>query len=170
MKFFESLCESLTRALGLTAFTQWQDDASTQQPVGPHYGLKPIHGKETLRADIKPPQPLQTLFPSSEDEIEQDLGVGIYSHDDLPPGPIFAPPNAPAGFVCDYSAMRGWRHTAGSGMRTAWLEKPIMDSDATGGIYNIFTNYDQYAPIGTHRKVSTLLNLSLASLAHHGVI
>ena len=75
----------------------------------------------------------------------------------LPPGPIFAPPNASPGFRCDYSKMRGWRHAAGSSNRNAWLEKPIMDSDSTGGIYNIFTNYDQYAPIGITRKVGYLV-------------
>lgn len=53
-------------------------------------------------------------------------------------------------------AMRGWRHAAGSANRNAWIEKPIMDDDSTGGIYNIFTNYDQYAPQGITRQVRCL--------------
>ena len=56
-------------------------------------------------------------------------------------------------FVCDYTAMRGWRHTGGAYARGAWLEKEISGDDTTGGVYNIFTNYDQYSPIGIKRKV-----------------
>jgi len=185
MKFFQGLCETITQALGLSAFSSWDQDTSLRQPLGhPYHAVKPIQGKETLR--YEPPQThaiqaLETLFPPNpsgassdqddsfnqrEQEISlqnQKLPVGKSPDSKLPPGPIFSPPNARTGFMCDYSAMRGWRHTAGNNMRANWLEKPIMDSDTTGGIYNIFTNYDQYAPIGTLRKVRLL---SMAPSVH----
>lgn len=172
MKFVQALCETITGALGLTAFSPWGEgrDAGSQ-PF-------PIRGQHTLRGGVEPQptrppvtnqaQPvkaLHTLFPEKyrkaphggEREmamINQKLPNGGEDADpNLPPGPIFAPPNASPNFVCNYSAMRGWRHSAGNGARHEWLEKPIMDTDSTGGIYNIFTNYDQYAPIGTTRSV-----------------
>ena len=181
MKFIQGLCEAVTRALGLSALTPWDHDPQPQQLVGPHFGVKPIQGKEILQPGrhapkplkTQPPQPLETLFPSDpfrhasnnhrapsgerEEEISlqnQKLPVGQSPDTDLEPGPIFSPPNSSPGFLCDYTAMRGWKHVGGSTKRNNWLEKPIMDSDATGGIYNIFTNYDQYSPIGTLRQVS----------------
>lgn len=159
MKFIEGLCETLTRALGLLALSPWNHDTNWQQPVGPSQAEEP-------------PQTLETLFPvspvrapSEEGGISlqyEKLPVGKPPKVTLPDGPIFAPPNARPGFLCNYTAMKGWRHTAGSGMRNAWLEKPIGDEDATGGIYNIFTDYDRFAPIGTIRKVRNAYHLAAA--------
>jgi hypothetical protein len=146
MKFIDSLCETLTRALGLLTLSPWNHDSNLQQAVGPSWGEHP-------------PQALETLFPAFDQQeggisLEYEkLPVGRPPKVELPKGPVFAPPNASPGFTCDYTAMKGWRHTAGPGMRNAWLEKPIGDDSATGGVYNIFTNYDRYAPIGTVRKV-----------------
>lgn len=205
MKFVQALCETVTRALGLSAFSPWDQDTA-QQPVGPvptFHDIK-FKGPETIRGGAhgtpvfethlgQPTQALHTLFPQKpqrqrEDPFKDDpfraqtdrhgapggiRGSSLQAqrlpgwHDQdghhhkeaveddshLPPGPIFAPPNGQSGFVCDYSAMRGWRHAAGSSNRNGWIEKPIMDSDSTGGVYNIFTNYDQYAPTGITRQV-----------------
>ncbi|KAF7504966.1 hypothetical protein GJ744_001547 [Endocarpon pusillum] len=148
MRFIESLCETLTRALGLLSLSPWNQDTRLQQPVGPSQVQES-------------PQALETLFPSTKPFNSQEGGISLqyeklpgakHPKVALPDGPIFAPPNASPGFVCNYTAMKGWRHTGGVGMRGAWLEKPIGDDDDTGGIYNIFTNYDRFAPIGTVRK------------------
>lgn len=164
MKFVQGLCETVTRALGLSAFSSWDRDPAEQHRVGPHGIIQPVEAKETSPATAHLAENLFPL-PSSarhgspgdrEEEISllhQRLPVGAMSEEDLPPGPIFSPPQSRQGFYCDYSAMKGWSHVAGSGNRNAWLEKPITGSDKTGGIYNIFTNYDDYAPIGTVRKV-----------------
>lgn len=155
MKFFEGLCEIVTQALGLSA--SWGHGSHLQQPVGPgpFDAVQPIQGKQPFRVDgPTPPHLMESLFPTEKEiKANERLGNGAPPKGGpLPPGPIFAPPNSSPGFSCDYTAMRGWKHTGGVGMRSAWLEKPIMDSDSTGGIYNIFTNYDQYAPIGVTRK------------------
>ena len=34
MRFFDNLCETVVRALGLSAFTPWGDQSGTQQPLG----------------------------------------------------------------------------------------------------------------------------------------
>jgi hypothetical protein len=158
MKFFEGLCETLTRVLGLSALSPWTHDTNSQQPVGPSQVQEPPHTLETLF----PASPVRAPGEASQLLDEQDSGISLQYQklpagkppiSTLPDGPIFAPPNASPGFVCDYRAMKGWRHSGGGGARNAWLEKPIGNEDATGGVYNIHTNYDQYAPIGTTRKV-----------------
>lgn len=164
MKFFQNLCETVTQALGLSALSSWDREPIDQHGIGPHGVIHPVQAKETLQAT---PPPSERLFPitskaygtpgTREEEISllhQRLPVGALSNEDLPPGPVFSPPQSRQGFYCDYSAMKGWSHVAGSGNRNAWLEKPITGSDTTGGIYNIFTNYDEYAPIGIVRKVN----------------
>ena len=201
MKFIQALCESVTRALGLSTLSGYDDQTSLHKPVDAvgsarhpvnhikgHHVLKgkaqqtsapkarlagPSESLHTLFPDRSHSETLNSLFPDRsrkisgphggqrEDEVslqrEKLPGFPHEPEDEstLPPGPKFKPPNATPGFYCDYSAMRGWRHAAGGASKTAWLEKPIMDSDTTGGVYNIFTNYDQYAPIGTTRKVCT---------------
>lgn len=158
MKFIEGLCEAVTRALGLSAFSPW---SHSQQPVGP---------SQTEDAHIS----LQTLFPNSQDRLPghlQDEGITLpyeklpgvpLPRRPLPPGPKFGPPNASPGFTCDYSAMRGWKHTASGINRNLWLEKPIGDDDSSGGIYNIFTNYDRFVPVGITRKVGSASYLAAA--------
>ena len=187
MKFLQALCETVTRALGLSTLAGYDADEALETPIGRYEHIARIKGAHVLKNDVKahrtlapeqthlaqPTQALHTLFPkndafrtsqySAPDGGERELfhtqeklpGFPNEPEDEskLPPGPVFKPPNASPGFYCDYSAMRGWKHAAGGASKTAWLEKPIMDSDSTGGIYNIFTNYDQYAPIGTLRKV-----------------
>lgn len=185
MKFIDSLCETVTRALGLSALASWDNGASVNQPLGPHGVLKPVQDQHQFQARPTAPPALHTLFPSkpkkaakddfqiygkSEKEASlraQKLDAGSVEDADLPPGPVFHPPNASPDFLCDYTRMRGWRHTGSVGQRNQWLEKPIMDSDNTGGIYNIFTNYDQYSPLGTTRKVCLALP-RLASLLQPG--
>jgi hypothetical protein len=168
MKFFEGLCETLTRALGLLALSPWTHDMNSQQPVGPSQVQEPPHTLETLF----PTSPVRATGEASQLFDEQDSGISLQYQKlpagkapkvTLPDGPIFAPPNASPGFVCDYRAMKGWRHSGGGGARNAWLEKPIGDEDATGGVYNIRTNYDQYAPIGTTRKVRIAHHLAAAA-------
>jgi FtsP/CotA-like multicopper oxidase with cupredoxin domain len=147
MKFLEGLCEALTRALGLSAVSPWNHDTDSQQAIGPSQAQEPPHTVETLFP----------ATPINEDDEGislqyQKLPQGKAPTVQLPDGPVFAPPNGSPGFFCDYRAMKGWKHTASRDNRGAWLEKPIGDDDSTGGIYNIHTNYDQYAPIGTTRK------------------
>ncbi|KAL9126844.1 MAG: hypothetical protein Q9217_004171 [Psora testacea] len=135
MKFFDALCETVTRALGLASLSPWKNEPGLQHPLGPSETLEalfPIH--------TAPPRALETISRAKASKSQ------------LEPGPIFSPPNSSPNFACDYSAMRGWKHTAGVGARNQWLEKPISEEDPTGGIYNVFTNYDLYAPVGITRK------------------
>lgn len=131
MRLFEDFCEALTRALGLSAISSWGEQTSHQRPLvsGEPHTSAHRHG---IAAET-PAEPV--------------------SANGLPKGPRFQPPNASPGFVCDYSAMKGWRHTASAGSRTSWLEKPISAGDPTGGIYDILTDYDEYWPTGIVRKV-----------------
>lgn len=133
MRFLEDICDTLTRALGLAALSPWGSQAPDQKPLVPDK----IHSNAN---DYMP-------VPKTVALVEQP------STSDLPKGPRFKPPNAGDNFFCDYSSMKGWQHTASSGSRTSWLEKPISADDPTGGIYDILTDYDEYWPTGAVRKV-----------------
>ena len=141
MKLFESICETITRALGLSAFSIWSHEDLSQ-------GALPTPATQGVAFPTSngPPLAVETI-PS--------VGPGK-SEAKLPKGPVFSPPNSSPGFKCDYSAMEGWRHTAAAGSRTNWLEKTISDDDPTGGIYNIFTDYDYFTPKGITREVRAL--------------
>ena len=159
MKFFDRLGEILTRALGLTSLSPWTDEPSSQRPLA----LADV-GELYPIVDTPPmTQAVPAVSTSTIDEPSVAVGtqpthiakvVNIKNNDDnVPNGPVFAPPNSSPGFVCDYSAMKGWRHAGSSGSRTSWLEKPISENDPTGGVFNIFTNYEAYHPIGITRRV-----------------
>lgn len=141
MKLFESICETITQALGLSAFSLWSHEGLSQHAIP-----TPVAQGVALPTSNGPPFAVETV-PS--------VGPGK-SEVKLPKGPVFSPPNSSPGFKCDYSAMKGWRHTAAAGSRTNWLEKPISDDDPTGGIYNIFTDYDHFTPKGITREVCSL--------------
>lgn len=167
MKFIEGICEALTRALGLSAISPWSHKTDLQQPVGPSQVEELPQAWETLfpASPVRGPSEADTPFHEQEDGISlqfEKLPGGQPPKVTLPPGPVFAPPNANPGFYCNYTDMRGWGHTAGAGRRGAWLAKPIGDDDSTGGIFDIFTNYDQYAPRGIVRKVGITLHLATA--------
>ena len=144
MKFFDRICETLTRALGLTALSPWANDGGFQRPL-----QTPVIQEALFPTSNGPPLAAETLQSTHPWRPKPKL----------PPGLVFSPPNSSPGFTCNYSAMRGWKHTAASGNRISWLEKSISKDDPTGGIYNIFTDYDQYSPIGITRKVCRLLLL-----------
>ena len=142
MKFIDHLCDTLLRALGLAAFSPWDNGSSMQQPMAGY----PAHSA------------LKTMSPSPKDSSSIiETGASV---EQLGNGPIFSPPNSSPGFTCDYSAMKGWRHTASSRSRNQWLENP------NGGIYNIFTDYESSSPEGITRKVYHLL--SPRSIHYHG--
>ena len=88
-------------------------------------------------------------------EIVSKIGLGR-SKAKLPKGPVSSPLSLSPGFKCDYSAMEGWRHIAAAGSRSIWLEKTISDDDSTGGDYNIFTDYDDFAPRGMRCEVRSV--------------
>ena len=138
MKLFESICETVTRALGLSAFSTWSHEGLSQHAL-PTPGIQGA----ALPTRNGPPLAVETVSNTEPGK----------SRVKLPKGPVFSPPNSSPGFKCDYSAMEGWRHTAAAGSRTNWLEKTISDDDPTGGIYNIFTDYDHFTPKGIIREV-----------------
>ena len=165
MKFFDRLCETVISALGLSNVLQW--DRPDQHPMPGaviHSSLEvdTPTAQDGVLVDIPAPQETGRI----DTPAAQDTGLIYYL--DTPPktrspdaGPIFKPPDAQDGFVCDYSAMTGWQHTGGVGARTQWLSHPIDDKHPTGGVYDIFTNYDLYTPIGKTRKVGGNLNRSI---------
>ncbi|KAG8531800.1 uncharacterized protein KY384_003436 [Bacidia gigantensis] len=173
MKLLDSVCETLTRALGLSSLSPWGHDANNQQAVGPIiHNVGPGAGAKSSKAGHTNTNYYEPRLPGMEgyklenkvlDKVEAKattqqivdqtrLNVGRPPPEVLPPGPIFAPPNSNMDFICDYSAMRGWKHTAGPGKRNQWLEKPISESSPEGGVFDIFTDYDRFAPIGVTRK------------------
>ena len=143
MGFFNSLCETLTRALGLSAMSPWRE-TSQQQP---------------LAADVIPGARLPAnaqLPPLKGPKLDNDIIFYedyIHTEAQTQPGPIFHPPNASPGFLCDYSAMKGWRHSGDAGSRNNWLSHGSDRDYPYGGTYDIFTDYAHYAPTGTVRKV-----------------
>ena len=136
MRLFEDLCETLTRALGLATLSPWGEQKMPQRPL---MGTQAPSGSSPHAIVAETAAPVVDMAPPAATS--------------LPKGPRFQPPNASPGFACDYSAMKGWRHTASAGSRTSWLEKPISADDPTGGIYDILTDYDEYWPTGVVRKV-----------------
>ena len=76
MKFIQALCETVTRALGLSAFSPWDQD-TLQQPVGPGSRINTIKGSEILRGKshgspainthlAQPTEALHSLFPHKQ--------------------------------------------------------------------------------------------------------
>ena len=76
MKFIQALCETVTRALGLSAFSPWDQD-TLQQPVGPGTRINKINGPEILRGGShgtpvinthlgQPTEGLHSLFPHKQ--------------------------------------------------------------------------------------------------------
>lgn len=143
MGFFESFCKTLTGALGLSALSQW-GEIPEQQPLSMDVapGVRFPSDAHLPRLKV-PKRPNDVIF--SED----------YHHSErqTEPGPIFHPPNASPGFDCDYSAMKGWRHSADAGARTQWLSHSADDDFPYGGTYDINTDWGKYAPTGITRKV-----------------
>ena len=69
----------------------------------------------------------------------------------LPPiekGPRFGPPSRGIGsdFLCDYSNMPGFINCSTSENRGCWLK-----NEETGKVYDIYTDYENDAPIGITR-------------------
>ena len=144
MKLFDRLCETLTRALGLSALAMpWNDGTTSQHPLSDDLGL-------SIDTDAKqPPLAIETVSPTSSS------GEAMSRFDpNLPEGPIFKPPNSSQNFTCNYSAMRGWKHTAAAGARTQWLERTNSPEHPLGGVFDIWTDYDAFWPTGTTRQVS----------------
>ena len=165
MKFFQRLCEVVTSALGFSQLSQWDnhdqvsifsndavaavDAADSHRPSGQDRGptfhnFHPAPGQDAGLVNY-----MDKLFPADHD-LDQVDRTGILDSD---AGPIFKPPNASPGFVCDYSAMKGWKHAGGVGARGLWLSRPNDAKNPFGGVYDIFTDYDDYAPVGITRKV-----------------
>ena len=78
--------------------------------------------------------------------------VGVAAAGDLDRGPIFHPDGSPAkdGFMCDYSAMKGWTNCSSRDDRSCWLKRPIGNGQYEK--LDIFTDYEKIAPNGTVRN------------------
>lgn len=170
MKFFQRLCEAVTSALGLSKFSDWGQhnqhsifggdavpsvdvnfipaahDASPSRPL--EYHAAPAQDAGLINTMTK-------LFPAGQDlDLVHTIPPEAFPGDEA--GPIFKPPNASPGFVCDYTAMKGWKHAGGVGARGLWLNHPNDAKHPYGGVYDIFTDYDDFAPIGITRKASAI--------------
>lgn len=173
MKFFQRLCEAVTSALGLSKLSQWgQHD---QHSIFGNDAVPSMDNNLPSVHDTSPhpnvdyqAAPAQDaglinryggLFPAGQDiDLVHTLPPDVFPGDE--PGPIFQPPNASPGFLCDYSAMKGWKHAGGVGARALWLNHFNDAKHPFGGVYDIFTDYDDFAPIGITRKASTFWNSS----------
>lgn len=168
MRLFDSFCEALTRALGLSTLTSFEPKAPSQTPLvrgRPLQADRVSVDRGDLGADVitgrgYPKNPVywgEDAPPPEDADLEANALPQARRKKSGPPGPKFAPPSASKGFVCDYSAMSGWKHVGNADARGIWLEKPIDPSDDTGGIYDVFTDFDFYWPTGVTRKVTNLL-------------
>lgn len=144
MGFFESLCTTLTRALGLSALSPW-GETSQQQP----FSMDMI---PRVRFPSDAHAPLLKVPKRDNDVIFSEDYVRFHAQRSGP-GPIFHPPNASPNFMCDYSKMKGWKHAAHGGARTLWLTHPADTDYPYGGTYDIHTNHGKFAPTGITRKV-----------------
>lgn len=175
MRLFDRLCETFTRALGLSALAHWNDGPTSQHPLPEEMGLPinveatesllPVetisrprfHNEQTgLPTNVEATEsllPVETISPSRSQTEDMN-----YFDPNLPTGPIFKPPNSSQNFTCDYSKMTGWKHTAGPGARTQWLEKTNSPDNPYGGVYDIWTDYEKFWPTGTTRQVCELSN------------
>lgn len=143
MKIFDRLYETLTRALGLSALAlPWNDGATSQHPLSEDLG--PSITMEIDEAPLAVEKVSSTRFQN------EDMSDFVPEFSD---GPIFKPPNSSPNFTCDYSAMKGWKHTAGPGARTQWLERANSPEHPDGGVFDIWTDYEAFRPIGTIRQV-----------------
>ena len=115
-----------------------------------------------------------TLTGTPTDESQQSLGFpGWPGHGDLSPVPhvptqehvpeeksplLFQPPShgesKSNGFQCDYRAMGpGWAPCSTEKDRGCWLQGPPGKGPNGTDRYDIHTNYEHFAPIGTTRQV-----------------
>ena len=146
MGFFNSLCETLTGALGLSTVSQW-GATPPQQPLA-------LDVVRNVRSPSGGHVPSLKAPKRDNDVIYSEDYVYSNRHHGAPAGPIFHPPNASPNFKCNYSAMRGWKHSASSGSRTQWLSHAADSDFPYGGTYDIDTDYNKFAPTGITRKVS----------------
>lgn len=169
MKFFQRLCEAVTSALGLSKLSEWGqhdqhsifgDDAVPSMDMNIP-SVQEARSSPKMEYHAAPAQDaglinkMTTLFPAGMDvDLVHTLPPSAFPGDE--PGPIFKPPNASPGFLCDYSAMKGWKHAGGVGARGLWLNHPNDAKYPFGGVYDIFTDYDDFSPIGITRKASTV--------------
>ena len=158
MRFFDSVCETITRALGLATLSPWEPEAPQSPLQTPSIKGRPA------------PPPLKNVAPGGTIDGGHPAEYVYWGTDapgktvhinsgpaNQPDGPIFKPPSSAEGFVCDYSNMKGWKHVGNADTRGAWLEKPISPDDDTGGIYDVLTDNDHYWPTGVTRKVKLLV-------------
>ncbi|MCJ1439432.1 hypothetical protein MMC27_008826 [Xylographa pallens] len=89
-----------------------------------------------------------TFQSSKNDAFEQTPLLGGAHLEELPPGPIFAPPSGDLGdkIECDYTQMKGWTACSSETDRGCWLSGP------QGEHYGIATDYEIHTPIGITRK------------------
>ncbi|KAI9807258.1 MAG: hypothetical protein M1833_000001 [Piccolia ochrophora] len=101
-----------------------------------------------------------TFSPFDAPVYQQYLGSGKSHHGLNVPNrdyPIFKPPGGrPEGkgsdFRCDYRNMPGWKPCSNSENRGCWLRHP------DGREYNIFTDYENNAPLGIDRNYTLVVN------------
>ena len=91
--------------------------------------------------------------PSNAQQQVLPGGVGVVRPHYGGNGPIFTPPSRPQDpgevLKCDYSAMgQGWQPCSTSKDRSCWLAGP------GGKRFDIKTDYETEAPVGTTRRVS----------------
>ena len=85
----------------------------------------------------EPPLGAETVSPT------RSQGEDVFHFNpQLPEGPIFKPPNSSPDFICNYSAIRGWKHTAGPGARTQWLKKTNTPNADLSKLAEVFIAQD----------------------------
>ena len=100
-----------------------------------------IVGFFSLSPVLEPPSGVQAPLLRPSDE----------RHQATLQGPIFKPPSGKStgpgsDFVCNYTSMVNWTSCSSDEDRTCWLRNVN-----TGEEYNLTTDYEKFAPNGTHR-------------------
>lgn len=96
----------------------------------------PLDAAGNLQSGLRLQLPLSPAEPASTSGVHSDAG------------PIFQPPGTlqDSSFVCDYSNMIGWEACSTEEDRSCWLKRT-----SDGKKYDIFTDYENDAPIGIER-------------------
>lgn len=132
MRLVERLWASVTSIISIGSLSPLQDGIDPQSPLK------------------LPSDSLSAVTSALSSEITTAVAPVV----DVDRGPRFHPPGSPRkdDFKCDYSAMVGWEECSTPTDRECWLRRK-----SDGKQFDIFTDYENEAPIGVKRYYNLTL-------------
>ena len=134
MHLAERLWATVTSLLSIVTLSPLPDSPEAQHPLQIHAELVPIAEVNDPSALIEPVEVHVPLADIPVAEIET--------------GPSFHPPGHSSNdkFQCHYPDMVGWEPCSTPENRQCWLRNKV-----TWEQYDLYTNYEEYAPVGITR-------------------